>query len=154
MGFRLGTLLKFAIWSGPKGHWVKWHITSHCIAPRCYFQFKNLLGSQFSRDHILPVGVSKHSIPIFCPTLSIAALVGILRATPFSPVLTKYGMHMALSAMTATESDGVTKNPCWPRIMLRSCRAFKSKYISKTSTNSTILKKRFRIFYNFNAIEM
>lgn len=55
--------------------------------------------------------------------LSKAALVGMLRAKPLTPVCWKYGMQKMLSAMTATESDGLMKKPCVPRIMLRSCKA-------------------------------
>lgn len=55
--------------------------------------------------------------------LSNAALVGMLRAKPLTPVCWKYGMQKMLSAMTATESDGLMKKPCVPRIMLRSCEA-------------------------------
>lgn len=55
--------------------------------------------------------------------LSNAALVGMLRAKPLTPVCWKYGMQKMLSAMTATESEGLTKKPCLPRTMLRSCKA-------------------------------
>lgn len=55
--------------------------------------------------------------------LSNAALVGMLRAKPLTPVCWKYGMQKMLSAMTATESHGLTKKPCFPRIMLRSYKA-------------------------------
>lgn len=40
--------------------------------------------------------------------LSKAALVGMLRAKPLTPVCWKYGMQKMLSAITATESDGLT----------------------------------------------
>ena len=46
-----------------------------------------------------------------------APLVGMLRAKPRTPVCWKYGMLKMLAAMTATESEGFTKNPCLPRIM-------------------------------------
>lgn len=59
--------------------------------------------------------------------LSNAALVGMLRAKPLTPVCWKYGMQKMLSAMTATESDGLTKKPCLPRIMLRSYKAHRHK---------------------------
>lgn len=49
--------------------------------------------------------------------LSKAALVGMLRAKPLTPVCWKYGMQKMLSAITATESEGVRKKLCWPRIM-------------------------------------
>ena len=49
-----------------------------------------------------------------------APLVGMLRAKPRTPVCWKYGMLKMLAAMTATESEGFTKNPCLPRIMFRS----------------------------------
>lgn len=52
--------------------------------------------------------------------LSRAPLVGMLRAKPRTPVCWKYGMLKMLAAMTATESEGFTKKPCLPRIMLRS----------------------------------
>lgn len=118
----------------PRGYWLSWLMGLTTFKTNSY-RFKAtsmelVKKPEFVHWYAIPVGVSKHSIPIFCPTLSIAALVGILRATPFNPVLTKYGMHMALSAMTATESDGVTKNPCCPRIMLRSYRKFKHRHVS------------------------
>lgn len=49
-----------------------------------------------------------------------APLVGMLRAKPRTPVCWKYGMLKMLAAMTATESEGFTKNPRLPRIMFRS----------------------------------
>ena len=52
--------------------------------------------------------------------LSTAAPVGILLANPLTPVLRKYGMHSILFAITAKESDGVTKNAFSPSIILRS----------------------------------
>lgn len=109
---------------------LKWHLICRsrrgCLNSLCNDGGLTLETSTFY--NILPVGVSKHSIPSFCPTLSIAAPVGMLRATPFNPALAKYGIHFALSAITATESDGVTKNPFCPRIMLRSCREKKRKH--------------------------
>ncbi|KAG7227272.1 hypothetical protein INR49_000276 [Caranx melampygus] len=44
--------------------------------------------------------------------LSKAALVGMLRAKPLTPVCWKYGMQKMLSAMTATESDGCNRECC------------------------------------------
>lgn len=52
--------------------------------------------------------------------LSSAPLVGMLRASPLTPVFWKYGMQVILAAMAATESEGFTKKPCLPRTMLRS----------------------------------
>src|ERR1700685_3514422 len=60
----------------------------------------------------LPVGTSKHSKPFFLATKSIALLVGILLANPFTPpAFLKYGITSAQWAMIATESDGVTNAP-------------------------------------------
>lgn len=66
-----------------------------------------------------------------------APLVGMLRAKPRTPVCWKYGMLKMLAAMTATESEGFTKNPCLPRIMFRSFgrREIQSKTFS--SNNGT-----------------
>ena len=58
--------------------------------------------------------------------LSTAAPVGMLRANPLTPVRRKYGMHSILFAITARESDGVTKNAFSPKIMFRSF--FEDKY--------------------------
>lgn len=58
-----------------------------------------------------PVGTSKYSMPFFCATKSIALLVGILLASPFTPVFLKYGITSAQCAMIATESLGVTNAP-------------------------------------------
>ena len=53
--------------------------------------------------------------------LSTAALVGMLLANPFTPVLWKKGMQSVLLAMTARESEGLTKKAFSPRSILRSC---------------------------------
>lgn len=51
---------------------------------------------------------------------STAPAVGILRAYPLTPFRLKYGMVSKFAANTANESDGVTKNAFFPRIILRS----------------------------------
>lgn len=61
--------------------------------------------------------------------LSKAPLVGMLRASPLTPVFWKYGMLLMLAAMTATESEGFTKKPCLPSTMLRSWRGDKKMAI-------------------------
>mmetsp|Transcript_7056 Transcript_7056/g.25105 ORF Transcript_7056/g.25105 Transcript_7056/m.25105 type:complete len:316 (+) Transcript_7056:268-1215(+) len=65
-----------------------------------------------------PVGVSNRGTPMASATRSSAPLVGMLRAHPPRPPA-KYGIALWFAAITATESDGVTKN-CWPSTMLRS----------------------------------
>mmetsp|Transcript_18975 Transcript_18975/g.48921 ORF Transcript_18975/g.48921 Transcript_18975/m.48921 type:complete len:224 (+) Transcript_18975:794-1465(+) len=67
-----------------------------------------------------PVGTSNASMPRALATRSSAHDVGIERAHALRPpFFLKKGIASALAAITASESDGVTKN--WsPRIMLRS----------------------------------
>ena len=67
-----------------------------------------------------PVGVSKRSKFKSLATRSTAPLVGMDRATAFRPPCDlKNGMASAFAAITASESEGLTKN-FDPRIMLRS----------------------------------
>lgn len=71
------------------------------------------------RAQFLHVSGASSAHHVTCTDLSRAAEVGMLRATPFRPLL-KYGMaSLAYAAMMATLSEGVTKN-LDPRIMLRS----------------------------------
>lgn len=52
--------------------------------------------------------------------LSRAVLVATLLAKPLTPCCLKKGTAARLAAMTASESDGLTKKPFSPRIMYRS----------------------------------
>ena len=61
-----------------------------------------------------PVGVTKQGMFSFLATKSSAPEVGIDLATPQSPFFLKYGMCSLLAAMTASESQGVTKNAFRP----------------------------------------
>ena len=77
-----------------------------------------------------------------CFYLSKAELVGMLRAKPLTPVCWKYGMQKMLSAITATESGGLTKKPCLPRIMLRSWRADRQSRQSLLLALYSVWKKK------------
>ena len=92
---------------------VWYHIVSHYPPPRFSSPESIKLPKNFQ-----PVGTIKQGIFFFLATRSKAPEVGMERAHPFKPSL-KYGMQVALAAMMARLSEGLT-NHCLPRIMFLS----------------------------------